>query len=59
MSSGIPPLLPASPPPMCKVDFDEDEFDNDDENEDDFGDFSNAVPNHITSGNCAICMHVL
>lgn len=45
MASGIPPLLPASPPPMCNDDFNEVETDDSaNEDNDDFGDFSIATP---------------
>lgn len=40
MTSRIPPLLPASPPPMYKLDFSEDEIDENDN----FGDYSTASP---------------
>lgn len=45
MTNRIPPLHPASPPPMCKLDFSEDEI----EENDDFGDFSTAVPEFTNS----------
>lgn len=50
MASGIPPLLPASPPPMCKDDFNDDEDYSANEDNDEFGDFSIATPvNHLKS----------
>ncbi|XP_065220961.1 aftiphilin isoform X2 [Planococcus citri] len=39
MANGIPPFLPATPPPMCNLDY------SDDDDDDDFGEFSDAAKN--------------